>query len=277
MSPIASAPASSANLGPGFDVAALALDLRCTVSVEPNADWVITTEGEPASDETVRMVRAIAGDVKPLEVDIESDIPPARGLGSSAALLVATHAAITGDPDPDAAFAAAFGVEGHPDNVAAAAHGGLVLVGPEGTVHKAAVHPSLHLVVAIPDDLLSTSEARAVLSDSVDREVAVRTAARLALLVEGLRTGDPDALHAALGDEMHEGPRRSITDLPASLIEAAIGAGAGFASWSGAGPSVIAFVTEQTLDGVVEAMEFVLGDDGDVVEMEIDRDGVRLE
>lgn len=275
--PIASAPASSANLGPGFDVAALALGLRCTVAVEPNADWVITSDGEPAPVETVRMIRAIAGEVKPLEVDIDSDIPSTRGLGSSAALLVAAHAAITGDPDPDRAFAAAFEVEGHPDNVAAAAHGGLVLVGPEGTIHKCAVHPSLHVVVAIPGGRLATSEARDILPDSVDRGVAVRTAARLALLVEGLRTADSDALRAALGDEAHEKPRRALTDLPASLIAAAVESGAHFAAWSGAGPSVIAFVTEQSLDGVVEAMDFVLGDDGEVLEVEIDREGVRLE
>lgn len=273
----ASAPASSANLGPGFDIAALALGIRCTVTAEPNADWVITSEGEPASAQTVRMIRAVAGDVPPFEVDIESDIPSTRGLGSSAALLVAAHAAISGDPDPDAAFAAARVVEGHPDNVAAAAHGGLVLVGPEGSIHKCPVHPSLHVVVAIPDEELSTSEARAALAESVDRDVAVRTAARFGLLVEGLRSGDHAALRAALGDEMHEAPRSAITDLPGSLIDAAVGSGAAFASWSGAGPSVIAFVTEGFIDSVVEALEYVLDDEGDVLEVEIDREGVRFE
>lgn len=272
----ASAPASSANLGPGFDVAALALDVRCRVTAVPSDEWVVRSAGEAAGDDTVLMLQALAGDLGPFVIDIESDIPSTRGLGSSAALLVAAAVAVSGDPDPDRALRAAAVVEGHPDNVAAAAHGGLVLVGPEGSIHRCSVHPSFHVVLAVPDQHLATAEARAVLPDVVERDVAVRTAARLALLVEGLRSGETDALRAALGDEMHEAPRRRLTDLPGTLVESAMGAGAAYAAWSGAGPSVIAFVTEASLDPVTEAFRYVLGDGGEVVEAEIDREGVRV-
>lgn len=271
---IASAPASSANLGPGFDIAALALDMRCSVEAHPADEWVVVSDGEPTSDETMEMVRAVVPGAAPHRVNIESEIPPARGLGSSAALLVAASAAISGSADPDEAFRRALVVEGHPDNAAAAAHGGLVLVGPAGTIHRCAIHPSLHVVLAVPDVELSTAEARRALPDLVTRMVAVRTAARLALLVEGLRSGDLAALRAALGDEMHEAPRRAITDLPASLIEAAVGSGAAYASWSGAGPSVIVFATEAAVDTVSEAMEYVLDGEGDVFEPDIDRLGL---
>jgi len=273
----ASAPASSANLGPGFDVAALALDLRCHVTAEPASDWTVTSGDGPAPDATVGMLQALAGDSGPFEIDIESQIPSTRGLGSSAAILVAAAVAMTGDTDADAAFTAALAVERHPDNVAAAAHGGLVIVGPDGTIHRGAVHPSLHVVVAVPDQQLSTAAAREVVPEAVDRGVAVRTAARLALLVEGLRTGETGVLRGALGDELHQAPRTALTDLPAALIEAAVGAGAGFAAWSGAGPSVIALVDEEALDEVRAALEFVLAGDGATLELEIDRVGVRIE
>lgn len=273
----ASAPASSANLGPGFDVAALALDLRCEVSAAPSGEWEVRSSGESASDSTVEMLVSLAGESGPFEIDIESEIPSTRGLGSSAALLVAASAAMSGSDDSEEAFGAALAVEGHPDNVAAAAHGGLVLVGPAGTVHRGAVHPSLQVVVAVPDEELSTAEARGVLPETVDRAVAVRTAARLALLVEGLRTGDLAALRAALGDELHQEPRAALTDLPGSLIEAAVGSGAAFAAWSGAGPSVIALVDDDSLDEVTAAFDFVLDGGGATLELEIDREGVRIE
>jgi len=272
----ASAPASSANLGPGFDIIALALDLRCTVTATPSDAWRVTSSGEPASSVTVEMVRDVAPTAQPHVVDIVSSIPPARGLGSSAAVLVAASAAIRGDADPEATFAAAARVEGHPDNVAAAVFGGLVVVGPDATIHRAAIHPSLCVVAAVPEEELSTADARGALAEVVDRGVAVRTAARLALLLEGLRMADEAALRAALGDEIHEAPRRAITDLPASLIDAALDSGALYASWSGAGPSVVAFVEESNSEAVVDGMASVPAS-GEVVELMIDREGVRIE
>jgi homoserine kinase len=273
----ASAPASSANLGPGFDVLALALNLRCTVSAESADEWSVLSGDEPASQATVEMVRSVAGDAGPHSVRIDSEIPVGRGLGSSAAVLVATAAAISGEADRDDLFEVAAAVEGHPDNVAAAVFGGLVAVGADGSVNRLAVHPSLQVVVAVPDEVLSTAEARAVLPSEVSRQVAVRSAARLAVLIEGLRTADSVSLLAALGDEMHEAPRRSITETPARLIAAALDAGAAYASWSGAGPSVLGFVVEDSIDPVTAALEDALEGAGSVLELAIDQEGARIE
>ncbi len=273
----ASAPASSANLGPGFDVLALALNLRCTVSAESADEWSVLSGDEPASAATVKMVRSVAGDAGPHSVRIDSEIPVGRGLGSSAAVLVATAAAISGEADHDDLFEVAAAVEGHPDNVAAAVFGGLVAVGADGSVSRLAVHPSLQVVVAVPDEVLSTAEARAVLPSEVSRQVAVRSAARLAMLIEGLRTADSVPLVAALGDEMHEAPRRSITETPARLIAAALDAGAAYAAWSGAGPSVIGFVVEDSIDPVTAALQDELEAAGSVLELVIDREGARVE
>lgn len=273
----ASAPASSANLGPGFDVLALALNLRCTVSAESADEWSVLSGDEPASAATVQMVRSVAGDAGPHSVKIDSEIPVGRGLGSSAAVLVAAAAAISGEAERDDLFGMAAAVEGHPDNVAASVFGGLVAVGADGSVNRLAVHPSLQVVVAVPDEVLSTAEARAVLPSEVSRQVAVRSAARLAMLIEGLRTADPVSLSAALGDEMHEAPRRSITERPARLIAAALDGGAVFAAWSGAGPSVIGFVVEESIDSVTAALEDELEAAGSVLELAIDREGARVE
>ncbi len=271
----ASAPASSANLGPGYDVLALALDLRCRVAVEASSEWSVTSNAEPAGPESIEMVRRVLGD-GPFSVSIESDIPQQAGLGSSAALLVAAAAAGGAPGDRTAIAAAATAVEGHPDNVAAAVHGGLIAVAPTGT-RRLPIHPSLRTVVAVPDEQLPTAEARAALSNEVDRSVAVRTAARIAMLVEGLRTADRGALAAALGDEMHEAPRARLTPTPSLLISAALEAGALYAAWSGAGPSVLAFTTDDAVDAVVAAVEDAVGSGGRVLEPAIDRVGVRSE
>lgn len=274
---IASAPASSANLGPGFDILALALSRRCTVTAEPADEWLIRSGNETVSEETVAMVRVVAGEAEPHLVRIESGIPVGRGLGSSAALLVAVAAAVGGDSDRDRLFEVASVVEGHSDNVAAAVFGGLVAVGADGSIDRLSVHPSLHVILAVPDEVLPTVEARSVLPDVVPRDVAVRSAARLAMLVEALRTADSDSFAAALGDEMHEEPRKAITQTPAMLIEAALDAGSSFAAWSGAGPSVIAFALEGTREAVAGSLEQALDGSGSVLNLDIDQEGVRFE
>jgi len=274
---VASAPASSANLGPGFDILALALDLRCRVTAMPREVWEITSGGSPVSSETENMVRRVAGGAGPHAIAIDSQIPQAGGLGSSAALLVAAAAAIVGDLDRDEVFAAAAAAEGHPDNVAAAVYGGLVVATPDGRVERLGTHESLHVLVAIPDERLSTSEARTLVPVEVPREVAVRTASRLAMLIEGLRTGEVRHLRAALGDEIHEAPRSVLTPTPGRLVANALDAGAVYAAWSGSGPSVIAFAVEDQLNSVFDSLEAVVGSTGSVIHPEIDREGVRLE
>src|SRR3990172_851835 len=259
----ASAPASAANLGPGFDVLALSLELRLTVDAEPADQWEIVGE----RDDSTMAVVASTG-VPPMRVEIASDVPVGRGLGSSAALRAAVAAAALaddGDVDRDEVFRRVAAGEGHPDNAAATVFGGLVAVAVDGSVMRLAVHPSLLVVTAVPAYPVSTERARDVLPEQVPRQVAIRTASRVAFLVEGLRNADAEALEAAAGDEIHEIPRAPPSPLSYDLVRAARAAGALHASWSGAGPAVIAFATEQTVDEVSAALRSTLGGEGDVL------------
>ena len=276
---IASAPASSANLGPGFDVLALALALRCRVTVELAEGWEVMGPDGVADDTLQGLVWGVAGAAPPHRVTVDSDIPIGKGLGSSAALRVAAAAALeasSGEVRLERVFRSAAGAEGHSDNAAAAVHGGLVAVGPGGEIRRLALHPSLVVAVAVPDQALSTDEARMVLPAEVSRGVAVRTAARIAFLVEGLRTADPDAFREAAGDELHEQPRHHLSPLSFAVAGAARDAGALHAAWSGAGPSVIAITTEDHIDAVHHIMEEALGGLGVVLEPGVDREGVRI-
>ena len=252
----ASAPASSANLGAGFDCLALALDLRCSVTVEPNDQWAVS----PA--EADGFVRAAAQQLheRPLAISIESEIPVGRGLGSSAAVLAALTAAIGrlggGEDDLNAIFESTAAREGHPDNAAAAVFGGLMLSGPNG-VHRLDVHDSIHPVIAVPDVTLPTSEARAVLPDTVPFGVVVRSGSRLLRLVEGLRTGEAELLRTIGPDELHEPYRIALRPIIGELMSAARSAGASFVAMSGAGPSVIALTDKSNVSEIRRAFESV--------------------
>jgi homoserine kinase len=252
----ASAPASSANLGPGFDCLALALDLRCSVAVEPGEKWSVS----PAEADGFVLAAAQRLHEDPLAISIESEIPVGRGLGSSAAVLAALTAAISrlsgGEDDLSAIFEFTAASEGHPDNAAAAVYGGLMLSGPDG-VHRLDVHESIHPVVAVPDVTLPTSEARAVLPDTVPFGVAVRSGSRVLRLVEGLRTGDTRLLEAIGPDELHEPYRIALRPIIGELMAAARSAGAPFVAMSGAGPSVIALTDERNVSEIRRAFENV--------------------
>lgn len=272
----ASAPASIANLGPGFDLLGLAVALRLEVEVEKANAWSITSDGRAVDDATAELVRGVAGE-QPYAVYVRSKIPVGRGMGSSAALRVAVRAAIeadTGDADAGSVFREAAAAEGHPDNAAAAVYGGLVAVTATGEILRLGVHPSLRIVIGVPKDAMSTAQARGVLADEVPRSVAVRTAARVVALIEGLRTADPVAFAAAAGDEMHELPRSELSPITTAMIDAARTSGALHSAWSGAGPSAVALATDATERQVGEALGGVLGDHGEVLRLEIDRNGL---
>lgn len=272
----ASAPASIANLGPGFDLLGLAVALRLEVEVEKANAWSITSDGRAVDDATAELVRGVAGQ-QPYAVYVRSKIPVGRGMGSSAALRVAVRAAIeadTGDADAGLVFREAASAEGHPDNAAAAVYGGLVAVTATGEILRLGVHPSLRIVIGVPKDAMSTAQARGVLADEVPRSVAVRTAARVVALIEGLRTADPVAFAAAAGDEMHELPRSELSPITTAMIDAARTSGALHSAWSGAGPSAVALATDATERQVGEALGGVLGDHGEVLRLEIDRNGL---
>lgn len=259
----ATAPASSANLGPGFDVLALALDIRCSVSVESNTELEITT---PDPDGFVaRVVQRITSD--PVRVSVSSAIPAGKGLGSSAAITAALAAAIWRlhgeEPGHDRLFEVVAEIEGHPDNAAAAVYGGLVATDGELT-QLLEVSSALEVLIAVPETSLPTEEARKALPDTVGFELAVRTASRAIRLVEGLRQGDEDLLRSIGRDELHEPYRIELRPIIGELLDAANDAGALFTAISGAGPSVLSIVAPGQKDSVASALNDVIGT-GDVI------------
>jgi len=262
-----SAPASSANLGAGFDTLALALDLRCSVTAEPSGSWQVDHIGEhrPSAggrDIVLEAARRAVGPDRPLHLTVRSEIPIARGLGSSAAAAAAGALAAgrtTGEePAVGRVFEIVGELEGHPDNAAAATYGGLQAVAVDGRAYRLELHPDLRPVVAVPHAVLSTGDARAALPDAFSRAVAVRTLQRAISLVEGLRTADRALLERAGGDEIHEAPRLKLNPTASRLIDAARQAGAPYACWSGAGPSVLALVDRDRVENVVDAMAGIL-------------------
>lgn len=270
----ASAPGSSANLGPGFDVLAIAWELRCRAQVARSDRWLIRQDGVewlPHEGDFVRRAATAAGS-GPFTIDLENDVPRSRGLGSSSAVATAVAAAAfracDTEPSDDDLLAIVAAMDGHPDNAAAAVHGGLVLV--DGLHHvRLEAAPDLVFLAAIPDAPLRTDEARAVLPATVDRPVVVRSLARLGFLLLGLQRGDPELLARARGDELHEGPRRGLSPVTGDLIAAALGAGAWHASWSGAGPTVLAVAAESSATAVVSALENTLAGSGEVRRLEV--------
>jgi homoserine kinase len=243
---------------------ALAIDLWCRCEVAPSDEWLVEQDGHTttasSSDLVVRAVRMAAGE-KPMVLRIANDIPRSRGLGSSSAVTTALAAAAMRasgvEPTDQRLFELVTELEGHPDNAAAAVHGGLVIA-YEGVVRRLHLAPQLRLVLAVPEKRLSTHEARAALPEAVPREVAARSVARAGMLVEGLRTADPALLDKATGDELHELPRLALSPITGRLIEAARASGALHAAWSGAGPTVIAFTTDATRPSVVAGLAAVL-------------------
>lgn len=257
----ASAPATTANLGPAFDCIALALSPRCVVTARPSEEWSVEHIGQhrlPAgeSDGVVAAAQRAVGD-RPLRLEVTNGVPLGKGLGSSAAAFVAGAAAALRahgeDASPDRVFRIAADMEGHADQAAAAVYGGLALIPAEGMPMRLPIHPSLRPVVAVPETKLPTYQARAVLPDAYRRDVMIRSMGRVAALTAGLITGDPGMLAAAHGDEVHEAFRDGLSPEVGELIDLARRTGALHAARSGAGPSVVAFVTRETSERVVEA------------------------
>lgn len=275
----ASAPASSGNLGPGFDTLALALELRCTATAAPSDKMVITERGSTTRlDHTDMIYRAVEMSIgRPVHVTLHNEIPRARGLGSSSAVAASVAAAamkaVSADGGTERVFEIVTELEGHPDNAAAAVFGGLVAATATG-VKQLQLHESLLVVVGIPGAHLKTVDARQALPGTVPLDGVARTLARLAFLIAGLADGDVDSLAQAGGDEIHEAPRAPLSPVTGELIDAAQGAGAAHACWSGAGPTVLAFTTSATRGRVIGAMAGVLGTSGEVLALRPDYDGL---
>ncbi len=266
-----SVPATSANLGPGFDSLGLALELRdeLEATVVP-AGLEIAVSGEGAGDVptdenhlVVRAMRAafdvLGGQPPGLRLACRNAIPHARGLGSSAAAIAGgVHLARAlveggrsrlGDP---AAFQLAASLEGHPDNVAAACFGGLTVAWREGEdfhVAPTQVGPGVRAVVLIPSTPLSTEVARGLLPATVLHADAAADAGRAALLVAAMGTGWTGKLHAATQDWLHQEYRRPAMPESLDLVDALRAAGHA-AVVSGAGPTVLVLTDSAGADRV---------------------------
>lgn len=239
-------PASIANLGPGFDVLAMAVDLWLEVEAEESdePDWEFEGEGAELLGESPNPLSTLS-----MRGWVNNDIPVGVGLGSSAAARVAA-AALLGDEDP---IGAAGRQEGHYDNVAAAVMGGIVaVVGDE--VHGLPV-PDLEIALFVAPTPVATEEARSVLPAQVSREDAVFNAARVAAFVQILHNRQWPMLDAALDDRLHQQYRIPLYPWAQDVIDAAREAGAYGAALAGAGPSVFAFCERRLGEDVASAME----------------------
>jgi homoserine kinase len=269
-------PASTSNLGPGFDFLGLALDLPLRVRVLATA-----TEGPHRIERRSGTAESWPDDPsnlffrafdlgcerlharrRALQIAVDSQIPIARGLGSSGAaiaagLLLASHLA----PRPAEILELCeygLALEGHPDNVCAALLGGCTLSVPLGggklRILEQPLAPSLAFALAWPERALATSEARRVLPKSVPFADAVENPRRLALLLEGLRSGDPELLRHGAEDRLHVAHRLPLIQGAREALEAARANGASLATISGSGSALIAIGSARGVESIARAM-----------------------
>jgi homoserine kinase len=265
-------PATSANLGPGFDALGLALalydDVVVRVTDEPGLSVDVAGMGSANLPRTARHLvvrsmratfRVLGGAPAGLEVVCANRIPHGRGLGSSAAAIVAGVVAARGlvvggaeRLDDDALIGLAATLEGHPDNVAACLRGGATVAWTDGDGARAVgvpVSPALSPVALVPGSSSSTKAARKLLPESVPHSDAARNAGRAALLVEAIRSR-PDLLMPATEDALHQTYRAEA--MPRSYALMAELRAAGIAAViSGAGPTVLALTTDRTRERAV--------------------------
>ena len=271
-------PATTANLGPGFDClgAALTLYNQFQFSLVPEtagATVRITVQGSEAGKVSnrednllyrawSRLYQEIGEIPPPVAIDIQLGVPLARGLGSSATAIVGGLIAanqLAGQPlKRPAVMELAIALEGHPDNVVPALLGGCQLTAGEGDywqVCDVPWHPEIVPVAVIPDFELSTTMARTVLPRQIERRDAIFNIAHLGLLLRGLETGRGDWLEAALADRLHQPYRQSLIPGYGAVKAAALEAGAFGLVISGAGPTLLALTDPIRAAVVAAAME----------------------
>lgn len=273
-------PGSTSNLGPGFDFLGLALglfvELRATVvdgrDRERDVRHDVRGGAAPWGPEEDLVLQSLAAyesrfgaRLPALRIEVSSEVPVGRGFGSSGAAVAATllaAAAIDGRRDVLASrekdlVPLGVELEGHPDNSTASLLGGCTLAVPtEGgiAVVRQPVHESLAFVVAWPEAPLFTEASRAALPESVPHADAVENPRRLALLLEGLRTGDGRLVRLGLADRLHERFRRPLIPGSDEACAAALEAGAHGACLSGAGSGLVALAPRSECDAVARAL-----------------------
>jgi homoserine kinase len=266
-------PATSANLGPGFDSLGLALDLWNDTVITLAIEYSVQVTGEgrehlaPGENNLIirsaqKLAERLGRRLPPVHLDCINRIPLSSGLGSSAAAkltgLLGANVLLGKPLSKEEILSLASEMEGHPDNVASALLGGLVISTVEnGKVfaHKITIggnHTGLgnlespiQVTVVLPDIRLSTKQARLVLPDQVPLKDAVHNISRAALVTQAFRDGDLDLLGRAMTDTLHQAYRLALIPGAQRAMDAAKEAGAAAVALSGAGPSLIAFSAER--------------------------------
>ena len=249
-------PASSANLGPGFDSFACALALHMELEVVETGRFAVETDLQIARDHRNLAVRGFARlhPADDFEFRIRSEIPLSGGLGTSAAAYVAGLMAADHLFELDADLLEhATQLEGHPDNVAAALRGGFVVCSGH-RVARFDPPAGLEAVLVVPREHVRTKAARAALPEQVPIHDAAANAGYAAMLILGLTTGDWDLVSAGLHDRLHQSYRAHLFPKSAELMAKAPKLGALGATISGAGPTVLVWTHYEQTGGVVEAL-----------------------
>lgn len=255
-------PATTANLGPGFDCLGLALGLYNQVEFTETANGLsIIVQGEgngkiPADSSNLiiqsaeRLFNHIGRHPTGLKIIQQNNIPAGSGLGSSASAVLAGLLganALMNDPlSPSEILTLAVEIEGHPDNVAPALYGGLVLSFKENgrLLIESIPIPDMQVVIVLPDFNLPTAQARAALPKHIPMADAVFNIGRMALLIRALSGGDYDRMASAMVDRLHQPYRLPLIPGMTQAFSAVLKAGASAVALSGAGPSLIAFAPE---------------------------------
>lgn len=289
-------PATTGNMGAGFDCIGMALGLYNTIQItETNSDLTVSVEGEgkdlvPLDAENVCVQAAIrvceetGRNPDGLHFNLQHDIPVSRGLGSSGVAIVAgaygMNELMGASLDTATIIRICSDMEGHPDNVIPSLLGGLSISGERyGTiVHRTVSVPSdLSAIVAVPDYTLETKLAREALPETVPMQDAVYNMCSVGLMIQGMMTKDYDLLRAGTDDRLHQPYRASLVPGLKQVMVAALSQGAHSAALSGAGPTVIALASKNEAQ-VATAMSSTFDEHGiscRTLTLEIDNRGAR--
>jgi homoserine kinase len=258
-------PASSANLGPGYDAMAAAMAMHLELEVGEAGEFSFDTGGLAVSSSRENLIVKAFESLRPADgiaFRLRSEIPLTRGLGSSSAAIVAGLYAADHLYElalsQEEMLARATAIEGHPDNVAAAIYGGFVVCGYDGDAPTAARFDppeGLEGIVVIPPDEVSTKRAREAIPAEVPLADAVANVSAAAMLVLGLRSSDLDLLARGLEDCIHQPRRRELYPRSMEIVDSARELGALGATISGAGPTVLVWTTWQDAGNVAAALE----------------------
>lgn len=286
-------PATSANFGPGFDSLGVALNLYNRFSFEEIPEGLEIVGGIESEDKTdnliyismLRTFNKIGYKPKGIRIKIDSDIPPSRGLGSSASCIVGGVIGaneIAGSPlSQDDIFKLATDIEGHPDNIAPALFGGFItsLMDSEGIYYnRLDVAKGIRFTAIIPDFKLSTKDARAVLPTSVSYKDAVENINRATLLISSLSNGRFDLLKHSLKDKLHQPYRGKLIKGFDEVLDKIYEFKALGGYLSGAGPTIMAIINDKDNNFKNEIENYLksINYNWEVVDLQMDLEGAKI-